>query len=378
MNQEPQRLEEFFQQHPQQAARLKELAGGLQTRGENLGDRLLELYGAALAPALRTEEDLSTLIAVLEDTFLGDSHGSSRGLRLDAVVLQRFADANLRHEALLDELLPHAPALKGVLRQEKRLAVRLLCLGDTGVTTYGLGSHSQKIDGLIRSPDDARSLLDLCVAMNHNNWTIFDYVLDAFPAIHALLGAGEFQRTVAFFLQLIQQKKDLNAFAPSWLENLKQRRRLLAKLGIADVHIWTARLEPWGPLLPYALRLATSAADLERLEKAFRAIYSQDYGYTDRGADMTAMIPSVFNICSRLARTLDEYLALCAAVPGILRKLPETSESTPLGYSHSYDLHDLSLRAGHALDMNEFLSRDSTDQIVERATREGHPPKTKK
>lgn len=92
-------------------------------------------------------------------------------------------------------------------------------------------------------------------------------------------------------------------------------------------------------------------------EKAVDAIFALSYGYSDRDTDMKRVVPEVFDLCMPLVHNLGDFLALCAAIPGILRALPEDSQETILGYVHTYDLSTLASLAKRSAGVADLLKK---------------------
>ncbi len=353
---EVEHLTQLFARHPPEARQIEDLAYDLLTaRGERLGDRLFPAHGRSLAPVLRTREDLRQFLAVLRDAYRAVEQCGTYDMPVSVDILERFVQAKAGYAAELEALLPAAPGLRRRLLARPRLAVRVVCVEDDNLRG-AITASASLLEVLVESDEDAAALVELLswVAGNHNldAWQ----VMAALPQIKAIIEAASSAELFRFLVALIKKEEYLHSIdSPEWLREFAAYRHTFAANRF-DSHRWMARLHEYASIVKHAAPWLTSERNAARIEQAFAAIYGQSYGYSDRDHDLKGMIPAVIAICAPLATSLDGFLRLCAAVPAILRALPEDSEETPVGYIHSYDTSDLEAQARAATSLDAFLA----------------------
>ena len=132
-----------------------------------------------------------------------------------------------------------------------------------------------------------------------------------------------------------------------------------------DLARWRKALEKHPMLITLVEPLLASEADLGRVERAWARILPQvadgvvgrrGYMDSDLFCAHRGYLPFHAQICMPLVHSVDEFCALCTALPAIVLDLPYDTSDSPVGTLCSFDTAPLVARVKAAPDLGTFLA----------------------
>jgi hypothetical protein len=347
-------LEALFKRFPKLAGSLENLSSRVLHYGSPIQERFMEIVGAVLAGALKSEADLRELISVLKDAEQGARNGGTSGMGVSSDIFWRFAEVKNHFQAHLNAFFQDSPILEKMFAGLPGLGIRLLCLEDESLR-YDMRHLTKDYETLIKTDEDALAFVKLMARSSQNPNVNGDPLLKVLPKAAKILLLKTGKAAFDFMLDLVKRGNYLHGVnEPEWLNKLRQQAKNLEK-GTTSLKAVT-RLKEYDWVAGYAEPWITSDADAGKVERAFKKLFAHHYGYSDLQADMEGMVGTVLEICSPKVTSLAEFIRLCREVPRIIEGLPRDGESTPLGWTHSFDTSDLKARVGSAGSLKDLLT----------------------
>jgi len=346
-------LEALFRRFPRLANTIKSMSFTVYHFGTAIQNRFMEIAGGVLCPVLKSEADLRDLIAVLKDSRQALRQCGTLGLDVSSDVFWKFANAKSEYSDSLKVLFINSPALGRRFAANPRKGIRILLLDDEFLMMT-IVEHSPIIEKFIRTDEDLDSFMELMVKTARNRNLNSDQMFQAMPKLSSILALKAGKEVFDFLIGLIKRGIYMHGMNdPSWLHKLNQQHKGIQNKAVS-IKILT-RLKEFDDVFEYAKPYLTSDQNARKVEAAFRKMYGHYFGYSDLQADMEGMIPSVLKICVPLAKNLGDFLKLCGEVPRLVEDLPREGESTPVGWTHSFDTKDLEARVRKSGSLEDFL-----------------------
>lgn len=319
---------------------------------------VLDHYKHKLTEFMQTKSGLDDITSVIADN-LAKSSSEDEKERL----IERFIAVKRYTAKYIREFCSEAPGLHALLIKNRHTAVRLLCLKNRQILK-NVKQYLIVLNSIVKNEHDLNAFLSMLVVVSHHKHNMFLFFFSALPDIH-IKNKGPSSAGLFKFIEEFAGKIRLDSYYNSvtgspdtcvklgkeiWRQYKGHMELIQDKL--SKRLFWITELSHYYSIALLSLYYIKSDNDAEKAYNTCKKLYNEENGFEEHGQSMAAAL----NYIMPLVKNMDDFAAVCTALPRIMTSLIESKARAGVMTVYSYYWDVLKEKVMKASGVKSFLA----------------------